>query len=169
MIRSLLLTFLISAVSGLHLFAEGDLCQVSMTDLEAVKKYLEKRGPRHSAPAPEVLGSFTATVAEDRITTQHFLLPLTGEQITASVAYTDKSIELVKPGTNKVFDVSIELALFISPKPVDSAFGQEGEVSSQSDHSKETLWLRVTKIIKHRGKRYAIDLGCYCNGARRKE
>ena len=163
------LSFVICALSTAPSFADGDRCEVTITDLNRLQKYMQEEWTSGEAPSAKVLGSFTTTVGEERMTTQHFVLPLTGERITASVSYTDESIQLVRSGTEMIFDVSIQLGLFISRKQVDSAFGHEGALSSQANYSKETLWVRTTKIIKHGGRRYAVSLGCFCNGARNRE
>jgi len=169
MFKKLFVGVMVSALSAVLSLADGDQCRVSITDLDQMAKYLKEGNVKEARRLPRVLGSFSTTVGEERITTQHFTFPPTKERITASVYYTDESIYLAKPGSDMVFDTSISLALHISKKPVQSAFGQEGNASSELDYTKDTLFASVSKVIKYRGNRYAVDLDCLWNGARERD
>ena len=63
MFISPVLSFVICALSATPSFADGDRCEVTITDLNRLQKYMQGEWASDEAPSAKMLGSFTTTGA----------------------------------------------------------------------------------------------------------
>lgn len=118
MYLNILLSLIFSfANAPLSVPAKGDLCHVYLVDRAAAIKALASGKQRDEQKAQIIYPTFETAMGEEQLTTKHYRIPHSKMFITASVLYTDESIN---PGVDNN-DNSIILGLTVTAKKVQNA------------------------------------------------
>ncbi len=108
----------------------------------------------------KILGKFKAEVGEEVATTRSYQLPGTDLTVTATVFYTDESMDLSD---------SILLGLVIAKGSVDNAIQAPGASVAEVNYEKTTYKVRATQRLLIQGRPWVVGLECQCMSAERRE
>ncbi|HUU13983.1 MAG TPA: hypothetical protein VM182_09770 [Terriglobia bacterium] len=151
---------------------QGDQCQVYLLDVEAGRAALEEYFKSHDqqqvkdTPDPEnTLGTFSAEVGEEKLTTRHFPIPQTKLVVTAGVFYTDESMILQKKGAKTPTYESIVLVIALSEREMDNPYDVADNAIAETTYTEDTLGAKVSKRIMINGKPFELGMDCHCNGS----
>jgi hypothetical protein len=139
--------------------AKGDLCHVYLVDRAAAIKALATGKQDDEQKAQIIYPTFETAMGEELQTTKHYRIPHSKLFITASVYYTDESIN---PGVDNN-DNSIMLGLTVTGKKLHSAIATySNNAVTEISYDDNTNIVRVKKYITIKNKQYLIGLECDC-------
>lgn len=155
----------LSLVAPTPSHAQRDRCHVFVVDVAAAQKAPaiddEQTMVKAAQAAQTIFPEFSLTPSEESLTTKHFRFPGTKHVITASVYYTDESME------SSVGRDSIVLGVTLADREVSDAISQQAADSSvaEASYSDHTGKVRTKRYVTVNSKVYLIGLECDCSRA----
>jgi hypothetical protein len=144
----------------------SDYCHVYLIDMKVAEKAIQKyptgddrEDARLLASGVTIVGRFAPKIYEEELTTRTYRLPGSNQIITASVFYTDESMESTLSKTVN----SMLVGVAVSNKAQDSAFEVQNNAVAEVTYTDHTDTIRVKIQALARGRRYLVGLECRCN------
>ena len=144
--------------------SRSDICHVYVVDVAKARKVAANFNETGDAEADKkalsvgqtLFPEFHTVVGEEELTTKTYRFPGSNLIITASVYYTDESMESTE-GSD-----SMLVGIVLSPKPLRDALAAENNAVSEVTNKDKLDTVRAKKYLRVNHRLYLLGIECRC-------
>jgi hypothetical protein len=144
----------------------SDYCHVYLIDIKMAEKAAQKyptgdnqEDAKLLTSGISIVGRFSPKISEEKLTTRTYKLPGADQIITASVFYTDESMDSTRSNTVN----SMLVGIAVSKKALEGAFEAQNNAVAEITYAEHTDTIRVKTQAQVQGRQYLVGLECRCH------